>query len=92
MSAGWILVTDRLPSMDEFGPYPLVEVVVQCDVDVGHTPIQSQQFAELRFLGGNPARPIWVNPAKPHEPIENSAWFVTHWRPRQPLPAPVVAS
>lgn len=87
--AGWTLVTDRLPSKEEFGPYPTVEVVTQCNHEPSSEPWQGQQFAELRFLGGDPTRPIWCSVEKLHLPIENSSWFVTHWRPRQTLPPPV---
>lgn len=87
----WIKVTDRLPSKEEFGPYPQVQVILQCNYEssVPRKPWQSLQNAELRFLGKDPNRPIWCSIDKPHAHIENDAWFVTHWAKLAEFPEPI---
>jgi hypothetical protein len=89
----WIRVTDRLPSHEEFGPYPTVDVIQQCaqdghEVAAGRRPLQRRLgHAQLRYLGGDRNRPIWTDEKATH--IENGAWFVTHWRPLPTYPDPV---
>ncbi len=90
-SDGWKVAQDELPDREKFGPYPVAEVILQCNSSMSGDgePWQRLQLGELRFLGGNPARPVWVSVNKPQDPIENGAWFVSHWRPIPSFPKPI---
>jgi hypothetical protein len=87
--AGWIEVTDRLPTDKEAGGFGAVEVIVQCNPASGDGPWQVMKMGICWKLGGDPDRPFWVSSDKPHEPIENAAWWVTHWRPFPKFPEPI---
>jgi len=85
----WTDVREKLPSKEKFGPYPTVQVVRQGNPPGGREPVQAISHAELRYFGGDPGRPVWCSVEKPHTPIENDFWYVTHWAPLPGLPAPV---
>jgi hypothetical protein len=87
--AGWIAVTDRLPTDKEAGGFGAVEVIVQCNPTSGDGPWQVMKMGICWKLGGDPNRPFWVSSDKPHEPIENASWWVTHWRPFPKFPEPI---
>lgn len=84
----WILASSRLPSTEVYGPYPTVDVIMQCNsarYPDGTVPFQRRVVdAELRFIGGNKSRPYWVDSKQ--VPLENDSWFVTHWAPRPDCP------
>lgn len=84
--AGWIATTDRLPTEKETGGFGAVEVIVQCNPQSGGEPWQVMKIGMCWFLGGDKNRPLWVEAAKPNDPIENSSWWVTHWRPFPKFP------
>lgn len=86
----WIAVTDRLPEPSERGAFDRCEVIVQCNPAQGGEPWQSMKMGWLTFLGGDPKRPLWLEGTdKTGHPIENGAWFVTHWRQFPKFPRPV---
>lgn len=75
------IAKDGYPSTDEYGPYPCVMVAMACE---GHPDWSySVRPAELRFFGRDKKRPFWTSPFKKdgYVPIENDAWYVTHWAP-----------
>lgn len=84
-NVGWKAIVDGYPSTEDFGPYPTVLVALECkdQKQWGHRI----QFAELRFFGGDKARPYWAGISKSDGPIENSSWYVTHWAPFPAGPA-----
>jgi hypothetical protein len=65
-----------------------MQVVIQCLGGLNGKPWQKLGGGELRFIGGDTGRPFWVDPDKPGHPIENSSWFVSHWRPFPAFPDP----
>lgn len=90
MADGWIPVTKRLPqpNADETGSFGAVEVIVQCNPFNApkEKPWQVMRIASCDFIGRDPTRPLWMTAEKPHTPVENVAWFVTHWRPFPKFP------
>jgi len=74
------IVEDGYPTKEEFGHYPTVLVSMLARKNDGTEMGRRLEQAELRFFGGNPERPYWCSAGKA-EPIENSAWHVTHWTP-----------
>ena len=72
----WIDVDERLPEPDESGAFGWVEVIRQCK----GRDWQAMALARPIFIGGNKNRVLWVEPEDTAKPIENSSWFVTHWR------------
>lgn len=75
----WVRAADRLPDLKTYGPYPrvLVATSYHAHPDWGF----GIRIADLRFINGDMARPIWVSPMKQDnlQPIETSALGVTHW-------------
>ena len=75
----WVNTSDRLPDRDTYGPYPRVMVAIsyhnQPDYGFG------LRFAELRFINGDPSRPMWLECDKGLAPLETYAYGVTHWAP-----------
>lgn len=65
-----------LPDTKLYGPYPRVVVATQWvrNPEFGY----GQRVAELRFLGGNPSRPWWVEPGT-LKPIESEVLVVRYW-------------
>ncbi len=97
--SGWINALERLPAKEEVGGFGVVEVITQCDRDParGDEPWQTMRLARPTFIGRRAGRVLWVTAEdKSSTPIEDSAWFVSHWRPfpkfPKPLPAPRVGS
>lgn len=73
----WFDADVELPSKEEYGPYPRVIVATQY---VGHPEWGcGQQVAELRYIGKNKNRPIWLKPDKTLVPIETEAVAVRYW-------------
>lgn len=87
MSA-WIKASERLPSKEQFGPYPTVWVAMACATarDLGYRV----RVAELRYFGQDPLRPYWCSTQKRDDlaAIENDCWFVEYWQPLPSPPAP----
>lgn len=83
-STDWVLANDRLPLPDQAGAFGVVEVIKQC----AGKDWQSVAYARPIAIGGNRDRIIWVDPDT-NNPVENSSWFVTHWRPFPVFPKPI---
>lgn len=82
----WFDADEVLPSKEEHGPYPRVIVAT---VYVDHPEWGcGQQMAELRYLGKNMNRPVWLEP-KTLKPIENEAICVRYWTLPLTPPIPV---
>lgn len=82
----WIDADKELPLKEVFGPYPRVIVATQY---VDHPEWGfGQQIAELRFLGKNKNRPVWLQPDKSLLPIETEAIVVRYWTPMLTPPKP----
>ncbi len=80
----WVDANYRLPEVSQFGPYPHVIVATQY---VDHPQWGfGQQYAELRFLGKNPRRPLWCKPGG-LVPLETEAIVVRYWTPALMPPA-----
>lgn len=80
----WIPAIERIPTREEFGAYPTVDVILECrkglQADSRHDPLQRRHcHAVLRFFGGDPARHYWCD--EKGAVLENDSWFVTHWQP-----------
>lgn len=74
--AQWFDSDKVLPSQEEHGPYPRVIVALQY---VDHPDLGfSQQMAELRYLGKNKSRPVWLD-IKTRAPIETEVLCVRYW-------------
>ena len=87
MDNGWFVASKRLPTQEESAAFGTVEVITQCNPSTGGGPWQSMRLARVVFIGGNETRPLWISAEnKTGEPIENAAWFVTHWRPFPKFP------
>lgn len=81
----WIATKERMPTREEFGAYPCVLVALACkgQPDWGH----QTRTAELRFFGGDVARPYWAgHKGENCKPIENDSWFVEYWAAPLQLP------
>jgi hypothetical protein len=76
----WNNVHDGLPSKIDYGPYPRVLVALRCFMESINETVCLITNAELRYFGGDTNRPFWVD-LQNCDPIENSAWHVTHWAP-----------
>jgi hypothetical protein len=75
----WVDADVDLPSKVAFGPYPRAIVALQY---VEHPEYgYSQQFAELRYLGKQLNRPVWLD-IFTLKPIENETKIVRYWTPR----------
>lgn len=75
----WYDADEVLPSKEEYGPYPRVIVALYY---VDHPDWGcGQQVAELRYLGKNKNRPVWLSADKNLTPIENEARCVRFWTP-----------
>lgn len=89
----WVLASKRLPDDKEMGAFSRCEVIVQCNRAAGpgaSEPWQIMKMGWLTFIGGDRSRPLWLEGEdKKGTPIENSSWFVTHWRPFPKFPSPV---
>jgi hypothetical protein len=87
--SGWILASERLPTKEDLGDFSIAQVVLQCNGKFGDLKaIQRLEYSSLVFIGGNKDRPMWMDPER-NRFLENSAWFVSHWRPIDPLPQAV---
>lgn len=74
--AKWIDADKELPTYEEHGYYPRVIVALQL---VDHPEYGfGQQWAELRYLGKNKNRPVWLEPGT-LKPIETEARAVRYW-------------
>jgi hypothetical protein len=90
-SSDWVLAEVRLPTEQEAGGFGAVEVIVQCNPShKPEEPWQGLRIAKPVFIGRNRERILWVD-VKSSEPIENAAWFVSHWRPFPKFPKAVVS-
>lgn len=78
----WVSVNKQgYPSKEEYGHYPTVLVSMKMVSETTRVPFWRRlEKAELRYFGGDPSRPYWCNPNN-QQPIENTAWVVTHWVP-----------
>ena len=87
----WVAADERLPTEKEAAAFGAVEVIVQCNrLGPDDEPWQAMRIARPIFIGRNLARVLWVTAEdKSQTPIENGAWFVSHWRPFPKFPKPV---
>lgn len=77
----WVDAKIRLPTVEEYGPYPSVLVALACKNHEADWGFQ-YRFADLRFFGGDVTRPYWAgNKSEGCKPIENDAWYVAYWAP-----------
>ena len=88
---GWVLASERLPTKEEFGPYPTVDVILQCNQENGRKPWQRRVgHAVIRWIADG--RHYWQeekDEGTRNTVLENSSWFVSHWRKIEDYPEPV---
>lgn len=78
----WTAIEEKgLPPVTASDPYPTCFVILKC---VGKT-WRTIHVGELRFFGGDRARPYWKSGESKGGILENDSWYVTHWaRPELP--------
>ena len=88
----WVKASERLPDLETYGPYPRVLVATShhAHPEWGF----GLQFAELRFINGDKSRPTWVSVHKRDnlQPVETTAFGVTHWADPPADPEPIAAT